>query len=69
MKISSSEEYYDDVEISHFENLEKIVVENYSMEYNKYMNSFKIAYNNRLNSIKIKGYSLQNAKSVIIESI
>ena len=59
-------DYYGDLVIENYPNLEKIVVKNHSL-YN--LNSLKICNNEKLKTIEIEDGAFENVKNLIIESI
>ena len=59
-------DYYGNLVIENYPNLEKIVVKKYSL---KNLNSLKICNNENLKTIEIENDALEDVKSVIIESI
>ena len=59
-------DYYGNLVIENYPNLEKIVVKKNSLEY---LNSLKICNNENLKTIEIENDALEDVKSVIIESI
>ena len=59
-------DYYGNLVIENYPNLEKIVVKKNSL---KYLNSLKICNNEKLKTIEIEGGAFRNVKNVILESI
>ena len=59
-------DYFGNLVIENYPNLEKIVVKNNSLEN---LNSLKICNNDKLKTIEIEDWSFYNVKNVIIESI
>ena len=59
-------DYYGNLVIENYPNLEKIVVKNYSL---KNLNSLKICNNEKLKTIEVEDNAFDNVKNVIIESI
>ena len=57
--------YYGNLVIENYPNLEKIVVKKYSL---KNLNSLKICNNEKLTTIEIENGDICNVKNVIIES-
>ena len=59
-------DYYGNLVIDNYPNLEKIVVKKNSL---KYLNSLKICNNEKLKTIEIEDGAFENVRNVIIESI
>ena len=63
---SFGNDYFGNLVIENYPNLEKIVVKKYSL---KNLNSLKICNNEKLKTIEIEDYAFEYVKNVIIESI
>ena len=59
-------DYYGNLVIENYPNLEKIVVKKKSLQN---LNSLKICINEKLKTIEIEYFAFENVKNVIIESI